>query len=167
MQNVFFEGLRETVFVDRDGPDDVTAMSQPPGFLLRSPNLDDIVLTLTSPNATVHIGFSEPGQSEEKVADVFGKLIEKSPSVDIFPEREPNFGVKAVRNISRYRPGKPENGNIPLDARDLTGLLSGEEDTTTGRDDAGGIGDGTNSGKADAESSNGVTGLTGGPQRGK
>ncbi|WSJ74367.1 hypothetical protein OHS58_32330 [Amycolatopsis sp. NBC_00348] len=58
------------MIVDRHGPDDVTAMSQPPGFLSRPTNLDDVLVGIASPNATVHIDLGQPGQGKQKVTDV-------------------------------------------------------------------------------------------------
>ncbi|MEV4144780.1 hypothetical protein AB0J40_13995 [Amycolatopsis sp. NPDC049691] len=167
MENVFFERLRKTLLVNRNGPHDVTTMGQPPGFDSRAADHDDIVLVLASPNATVHIGFGQPRQGKEEITDVSGELVEQGPPVDVIPERKANLGVKAVRNVGGDGPGQPENGNIPVDPGGFPGQLGGEADPTTGRDDAGSIGNGANSGEANPEAADGVPGLPGGPQRGK
>nr|WP_284743006.1 hypothetical protein [Amycolatopsis sp. RTGN1] len=92
-------------------------MSEPPGFPLRTTDFDDVLVYRSSPNATVHIGLSQPRQSEEKVPDVVAKLVEKGPAIDVIPERQPDFGVESGGDVGRHRPRQPQNGNVTFDVR--------------------------------------------------
>ncbi|UOZ08104.1 hypothetical protein MUY22_07465 [Amycolatopsis sp. WQ 127309] len=165
MQNVFYERNRSPAVVDRNRPDDVTAMGQPPGFLPRPPNLDDVLVGITSPNATVHIDLSQPGQGKQKVTDVVTQLVEKSLPINIATQRQPDFGIKAGGRFGFDRPRQPQNGNVTLDPGGVAGTFGGEDDPTGGAEHLRLIGNGPDGGKTDPKAPDGVPGLAGSPQR--
>ncbi|EOD66796.1 hypothetical protein H480_19830 [Amycolatopsis vancoresmycina DSM 44592] len=164
-QNVFLKRLRRAVVGDRNGPDDVTTMDQPARFLDRTPDLDNITIGRTCPNATVHFELGQPRQREQQITDIPGKLIEKLSPVNAVAQRKPNLGVEAGRNVGGNGPGQAQDGNVPVDARGFPGTFGGEGNTAGGGENARLIGNGPHGGKADTEAPYGATGLTGGPQR--
>ncbi|MBE1500589.1 hypothetical protein H4696_007689 [Amycolatopsis lexingtonensis] len=166
-QNVFRQRLRHAISSDRDRPDDVTTMGQPPVFPYRPTNFDDVVLGGPSPNATPDLELGQPRQGEQQVGDISREFFKKSVAIDVIPQRKPDLGVEPLRNIPVHRPRQPKNGNLALDPGGFPGPIGGESDPTGTGDNARFIGNGPHGGEPDPELPDGLAGLPGSPKRGK